>query len=191
MARASVLRWQIWLADSDPPIWRRFQVSDQATLHHLHQVLQRVMGWQDKHLHAFEIRGDRYAPPFDPPLEDTQDSTTVTLADFKFEPNSRFTYRYDFGDGWLHLLTLEGTLTADESLPVPHCLEGERACPPEDCGGVWGYEELLEQLSNPDDPDYEALLDRVDADFDPEFFPIEAVNQQLQNLASHSHQPSD
>lgn len=182
MAKASILRWQVWLADSDPPIWRRFQVSDQATLHHLHQVLQRVMGWQDSHLHAFEIKSDRYAAPFEPPLEDTRDSTAVTLADLNFEPSSRFTYLYDFGDGWLHLLTLEDILAADESLPVPHCLEGERACPPEDCGGVWGYEELLEQLGNPDAQDYEELLDRVGVDFDPEAFSVETVNQQLQSL---------
>ncbi|MEO0984072.1 MAG: plasmid pRiA4b ORF-3 family protein [Cyanobacteria bacterium J06639_14] len=182
MAKISVLRWQVWLADSDPPIWRRFQVSEQATLDHLHHVLQRVMGWQNSHLHTFDIRGDRYAPPFDPPLENTQDSTAVALADFKFKPDSRFTYLYDFGDGWLHLLTLEAILDADESLIVPYCLEGERACPPEDCGGVWGYEELLEQLGDPEAPDYEELLDWLGGDFDPESFPVATVNQQLQAL---------
>ncbi|MGF1523219.1 MAG: plasmid pRiA4b ORF-3 family protein [Leptolyngbyaceae cyanobacterium] len=182
MAEASVLRWQVWLADSEPPIWRRFQVSDRATLDHFHQVLQRVMGWQNSHLHMFEIQGDRYAAPFDPPLDDTHDSTQVILADLKFQRDSRFTYLYDFGDGWLHLLTLEDSLPADNSLPVPHCLEGQRACPPEDCGGVWGYEEILEQLGDPDAPDYEDLLEWVGGDFDPEFFPIEAVNQQLRSL---------
>ncbi|MBE7379914.1 MAG: plasmid pRiA4b ORF-3 family protein [Leptolyngbya sp. SIO1E4] len=182
MAEAAILRWQVWLADSDPPIWRRFQVSNQATLDDLHQVLQRVMGWHNSHLHAFNIRGDRYAPPLDPPLADTQDSTAVTLANLNFKADARFTYTYDFGDGWLHLLTLEAILVPDASLPTPHCLEGERACPPEDCGGVWGYEELLEQLGNPDTPDYEDLLNWVGADFDPEVFPIEAVNQQLNQL---------
>ena len=182
MTTPMVLCWHVWLADSDPPIWRRFQVSDQSTLDELHQVLQCVMGWQNSHLYAFDIAGDRYAPLLDFPLEEAQDATAVILAELKLNPVYRFTYTYDFGDGWLHLLTLERTLVWNESLLVPHCLAGEQACPPEDCGGVWGYEELLEKLENPEDPNYEDLLDWVGANFDPEIFHIEAVNQQLQAL---------
>ncbi|NER80584.1 MAG: plasmid pRiA4b ORF-3 family protein [Leptolyngbya sp. SIO1D8] len=100
----------------------------------------------------------------------------------ELKAGSRFTYTYDFGDGWLHLLTVEDILPPDASLSLPCCVEGERACPPEDCGGVWGYEELLEQLGNFEDPDYEDLLEWVGADFDPEAFSTEVVNQQLARL---------
>jgi len=178
MAIARGVQWHVWLVDSEPPIWRRFQTSDQATLRELHEVLQRVMGWQDAHLHAFEWKANRYAPvQFG--LDDTQDTQATTLADFKLQVGAELTYTYDFGDGWLHLLTVEALPELDAGNHLPRCLEGDRACPPEDCGGIWGYEELLERLADPEDPDYEDLLTWIGPDFDPEVFDVDAVNQQL------------
>lgn len=180
MTTAQVMRWQVWLADTDPPIWRRFQVHDQVTLETLHQVLQQVMGWQNTQPYRFEIRGDRYAPPT-VSLENTLDSTTTTLASLDVQADARLSYLYDFRDGWLHLLTLEAVLPTTPSDSVPSCLAGELACPPEGCGGVWGYEDLLETLGDPDDPDYENLLNWVGVDFDPTAFHCAQVNQRLQN----------
>lgn len=180
MASAAPLQFHVWLLDSDPPIWRRFQISRQATLDDLHTTLQIVMGWDNSHLHAFEVRGDRYASPFPVPLEGTLDSTSKSLADFNFRKGSKLLYTYDFGDGWMHQLTAE--TPSDKSATLPVCLIGERACPPEDCGGVWGYEDLMERLADPEDPEYEELLDWIGPDFDPEAFDVGAVNRQLQKI---------
>lgn len=181
MVEPRFLRWQVWLADSDPPIWRRFQLSSQATLDGLHQVLQQVMGWENKHPYRFEIGGDRYAPNRDSSPEASRDAASVTLADLNFKLESRFTYLYDFSDGWLHLLTLEAILDADGASSTAHCLEGECACPPESCGGMWGYEELLEQIGSPDDSEDE-LADWLGDGFDPDYFDLQCVNQCLAAL---------
>lgn len=179
MAAGCVLRWQVWLADSEPPIWRRFQVSDASTLDDFHEVLQQVMGWQDLQPYQFALQGDRYALP-SASIQGSQDSTAVTLASLNIVLDTRLTYTYDFKSGWLHLLTLEAIFSLEATLPVPYCLDGERACPPEGCGGIWGYESLLEQLGDPEDPDYEDLLERVGADFAPEAFDAAHVNRRLQ-----------
>lgn len=186
MVTEKILRWQVWLADSDPPIWRRFQTSDQATLAELHQVLQSVMGWQNLHPYAFEIAGDRIPSPDSPTPAAARDLSQIHLADLPLAQDFRLRYTYDFKDGWLHLLTLEAILTAaDEgAAPVPHCLAGDRACPPEGCGGIWGYEGLLEQLSDVDAPGYDDLLEDTGGDFDPELFDLGAVNQHLRTIAA-------
>jgi hypothetical protein len=179
MAEAKILQCHIQLVDSEPPIWRRFRVSDQMLLASLHPVLQVVMGWQNSHLHAFKIGDIFYADPAPVPQEETHDSTSQKLADFQFSAGSQFLYNYDFGDGWLHQITVEHVLPLEAEAPSLTCIEGERACPPEDCGGIWGYEDLLERLEDPEDPEYEDLLDWVGADFDPEAFNVNAVNRQL------------
>jgi hypothetical protein len=148
----------------------------------LHPVLQIVMGWQNSHLHAFNIGGDDYAEPAPIPLEKTRDSTTQKLADFHFSTGSQFTYKYDFGDGWLHQITVEQVAPLAPEATRLTCLAGARACPPEDCGGVWGYEQLLERLGDPEDPEYEDLLDWIGLDFNPDAFDVNTVNQQLERL---------
>lgn len=178
MATPQILQCRVWLVDSEPSIWRRFEVSDQISLDDLHEILQIVMGWENGHLHAFAIGRDRYAAPFPMPLEGTLDSTSVSLASFRFKSGDKFSYTYDFGDGWLHQVRVDEVRPQSNEVKLPRCLEGDRACPPEDCGGVWGYEALLERLSDPEDPDFEELLDWV-GDFDPSHFSVEAVNAQL------------
>ena len=145
------------------------------------------MGWRNSHLHAFNIEGIFYTDPSPVPQENTHDSTTQKLADFKFSEGSQFLYNYDFGDGWLHNIIIEQILPLDTEMPPLMCLAGERACPPEDCGGIWGYEDLLERLGDPEDPEYEDLLDWVGADFDPDAFDVDAVNQQLEQLKLSSN----
>ena len=179
MANSQVLTCYVWLVDSDPPIWRRFQVDDQISLADLHPILQAVMGWEDSHRHRFQVRGDYYATPDPTPLEDTLDAGSKMLADFSFLPNEKFAYTYDFGDGWLHQITVEMQQPMTEPLTSPRCLAGERACPPEDSGGVWGYEDLLERFGDPDDPEYEELLDWLGGDFDSEKFDLQQINQRL------------
>lgn len=181
MTRSTYLWCHVWLVDSEPPIWRRFQISDRASLADLHRVLQVVMGWQNSHLHEFNVGGDRFAAASSTPRSDAQDSANRSLASFNFKPEEQFIYLYDFGDGWIHLITVESA-TSDDSLSLAQCLEGERACPPENSGGVWGYQELLEQLEDPEDPNFDDLLDWIGPDFDPEHFDCEQVNHQLSAL---------
>lgn len=178
----SILECHVWLVDSEPPIWRRFQISDQMSLASLHRVLQQVMGWQNSHLYDFQIGGDRYTDPWPSSLADTRDAATQKLADFQFTAGSKFIYNYDFGDGWRHQITVEKILPLASGAESLTCLDGERACPPEDCGGIWGYEHLLERLNDPEDPECEDLLNWIGLDFDPDAFDVQTVNCQLQML---------
>ncbi len=180
---ATVIRWRVWLVDSEPPIWRCFQVGDDCTLADLHRVIQQVMGWENRHPYRFVVRGDRYGDPQQLPTATDPDAAQVTLAQLALQVGDRMTYHYDFQDGWLHLLTVEGIVAPSESTPTPHCLEGDRACPPETCGGIWGYEEVLERFNDPEDPDYLELLDWL-GNFDPDAFDRDQVNQRLRSLTS-------
>lgn len=188
VAIAQIYQLKVTLVDSQPPIWRRFWVPDCCTLSELHQTLQLVMGWQNAHLHEFEIGGDRFGIPdpdgFD---NDIGDQSTVTLKDLALAASATFRYTYDFGDGWLHQVLVEKVLSPSEAQgPYPQCLKGKRACPPEDCGGIWGYEDILSRWDDAGDPDIEELIDWLGGDFDPEAFDLAAINQRLkplQNLA--------
>ena len=173
--RAHDLVLHVVLRDLDPPIWRRLRVPDRLTLHQLHRVLQLAFGWLDYHLYEFtpgtpardrSARGTaamrvRYGEP-DPEWDDpadveTRDSRQVTLRDLALRRGGRLTYTYDFGDDWTHDLTVEEVIAAPEPDDgVPMILDGARAGPPEDAGGVSGYERLLGVLADPHDPEHEA-----------------------------------
>ncbi|MFV1981024.1 MAG: plasmid pRiA4b ORF-3 family protein [Rhodothermia bacterium] len=160
-ASKRLYQFKITLTDMEPPIWRRIQVKD-CTLDKLHEHIQTAMGWTNSHLHQFKIGGLLYG---DPQLlsEGFQDDPEVVnsletrISEIVPENGSRFalTYEYDFGDGWKHEILFEGCLRADRSTQYSLCVEGERACPPEDVGGVRGYQEYLETLSNPDHEEWD------------------------------------
>lgn len=182
--RPAIFQLKVTLVDSQPPIWRRFLISSLATLEDLHQVLQLVMGWKGAHLHGFEIDHKHYGDPSPEALgDDVQNQASVTLAMLTLGVKNKFRYTYDFGDGWLHQILVEEILTSDEiEGPLPRCLEGKRACPPEDCGGIWGYEDMLSRWDDPSDPEAIELIDWIGGDFDPEAFDLAAVNQNLKPL---------
>lgn len=173
--------WQlkITLVGSKPPIWRRVQVPATLTLAQLHRVIQQVMGWEDCHLHLFQLHGEQYGV-LDPALQDAfpvLDEAGYTLHSLNLGEKSRFSYEYDLGDGWMHTLVVEKILETDCAVPV--CLAGKRACPPEDCGGIWGYEQLLDTLSNPADPEHAALQEWLGGPFDAEAFDLKAIHDRL------------
>ena len=177
---------KIKLKDIRPVIWRRIQVKGNTTLHKLHDILQVTMGWEDDHLHEFEIGGRRFGPPADGFAgldfgEAVVSDKKAKLSDVLPEKKSKLLYTYDFGDGWRHDVTVEKILPAEKGRQYPVCLAGERACPPEDCGGPWGYAHLLEALKHPDDPDNEELLEWA-GDFDPEQFDIDQINKWLRRI---------
>ncbi|PSN18251.1 hypothetical protein C7271_13530 [filamentous cyanobacterium CCP5] len=167
MTSAAVqLQIYVEIVDSDPAIWRRLRIPAKATLQDLHQLLQAAMGWHNRHDHQFKTEASEQA--------------TVTAVFSQDIPE--LLYLYDRSDGWLHRVRLEQTLSMPDG-PAPVCLEGEMACPLEGSGGVWGYEELLDRLNDPDDPEYVDLWDRIGGDFDPDYFDLSAANQRLSALA--------
>jgi hypothetical protein len=164
-----------------PPIWRRIVVPGDAMLAKLHTILQVTMGWEDYHLHCFRIGEARYglADPEDFDLGEI-DEATVTVAE-AFSASPKGAYDYDFGDSWEHELVVEKT-TSPEPLKFAVCLDGKRSCPPEDCGGTWGYGELLEALGDPSHEEHDDYVEWAGEDFDPESFDLAGVNASLQRL---------
>jgi len=182
-ARLGVKAWQleIVLQDIDPPIWRRVVVTDDTTLHGLHEVIQVAMGWTNSHLYMFEIDDARFTDLdiMDDPNPDDRDSRTIRLSDLGLTNGASFLYEYDFGDGWSHMITLERIQEVEEGTVYPCCVAGARACPPEDCGGPPGYENLLSILADPQHPEHEEFRRWAPKGFDPESCDVKSVNAAL------------
>ena len=171
---------KVTLNGSKPPIWRRVQVQGDITLAKLHSILQVVMGWQDYHLHAFRVGGMEYGQP-DPDLlmrSDKSEKLNQLISGEKF----RFSYQYDFGDSWEHVLQVEKILPPEPGAHYPRVLAGKRACPPEDVGGIWSYSEFLEAIRDPEHPQHEELLEWVGGEFDADAFDLEAINRKLAKI---------
>jgi hypothetical protein len=170
---------------SKPPVWRRIAVPSGLALDVLHEVILRAMGWDGGHLHVFTAAGEEYGVP-DAELG-YADERGVTLGEVLPRPGGTIRYTYDFGDGWEHDVVLEKVLPAGSGAVGPSCLAGKGACPPEDCGGVWGYADLKEILADPDDEEHKDLLEWLGldsaADFDPAEFRLDEVNARLSYLA--------
>jgi hypothetical protein len=167
-----------------PPIWRRIQVRGDASLFKLHKIIQASMGWEDYHLHQFIVGEEYYASPSpdDPWLMETKNEKRAKL--FKIAPaeKARFVYEYDLGDSWCHDIFVERIFHPDEELKHPICLAGRRSRPPEDCGGIGGYDEFLEAVRDPKHPDHEDMLTWAGGDFDPERFDKEEINRLLSKI---------
>lgn len=167
----NIYQFKITLIGSKPPIWRRIQVQD-CTLDELHGHIQNAMGWENCHLHQFDIKGKYYGDP--ELLQDYTcgDSTMTNLSQILPSTGKRFKfkYEYDFGDCWKHEILFERTLPANPEAIYPLCVAGARACPPEDCGGLSGYSYLIEAILDPEHEEHEIMLDWVGGQFDPEEF---------------------
>lgn len=176
---------KITLQWSRPAIWRRVVVRADMRLDHLHNVIQIAMGWTDSHLHQFVLGQEFYGEP--DPGGDAFGTATLnekryTVADLAPAAKKKFTYEYDFGDGWNHEVKVEKVLPPDPGLEHPVCLAGEHACPPEDCGGIGGYYNLLEALADPKHPDHEDLKDWIGGEWDAMRFDQDEVNTILKRL---------
>ena len=181
---SKIFQFKIHLFDIKPVIWRRIQVLSTDTFANFHDIIQNSMGWKDCHLHEFFITKNTNvhrigtSDEYDDFGEPTEDEMRVTLSKIFTQEQQKVVYVYDFGDDWRHEIILEKILSADEK-PYPRCIDGERACPPEDCGGPWGYENLLEILGDPKHEEYKNMMDWC-GKIDPEAFSIEATNKLLQ-----------
>ena len=177
---------RIALRRTKPPIWRRVLVPPSMHLDTLHHLIQVVMGWEDSHLHMFHKGKRRYSRP-GPWDNDWRESATSRHLDERRHRISQLlkrekdwmTYMYDFGDSWEHKITLQKILPYDPTVRLPACTGGRRQCPPEDCGGVWGYHEMLDALKDPNAPDHEDMSEWIGELFDPEVFSPQAVDMVL------------
>lgn len=170
------LQLRLHLVDIDPQIWRRITVPSSLTLTELHAVIQGAMGWQDYHLHMFEIAEKRYEIPESDavgPEPGVKDERDFKIGDLVKEGDA-FSYEYDFGDGWRHAVHVEDTIPANDGSAI-QCLAGERACPPEDCGGPFGYPDFLDALANPKHPEHENILAWAPG-YEPELFSLSQAN---------------
>jgi len=171
-------QFKITLKHTKPPIWRRILVPGDLTFWDLHVAIQDAMGWCDCHLHQFEVFDPRKRrvvligmPDDETPMgEQTLPGWKVPVARLLTMNHPRALYTYDFGDGWDHDVVLEKVLPQDPSQKLPQCVGGRRRCPPEDCGGPWGYRELLAAMADPNHEEHEALLEWLGGDFDPDDF---------------------
>lgn len=166
---------KVTLCGIRPPIWRRLLVPARHTLAQLHKAIQAAFGWEDDHLHVFIVFGEEYGPR-DPEGEMEVRSERVALTRLGLEPKDKIRYEYDFGDDWVHDITVEKILAPTEPCTIPVCLAGKRSCPPEDCGGTGGYEELLEALDDADHPRHGEFLEWLEDDWDPDWFSLDYVN---------------
>jgi hypothetical protein len=182
-AAGQVYQLKITLRGIKPPVWRRAQVND-CTLAKLHDIIRTCMGWDDYHLHEFDIGGERYGDPrqwqddFGGEVE-VGNEGKVKLGQLVAQGIKKFTYVYDMGDNWGHTIQVEKVLDAEPGARYPRCVAGKRACPPEDCGGPWGYGDFLGAIQDPRHERHEELLEWVGGEFDPEAFDIEAINEGL------------
>ncbi|BCJ67238.1 plasmid pRiA4b ORF-3 family protein [Polymorphospora rubra] len=177
-----IFQLKVSLSDVSPPVWRRVLVPGGYTLDRLHRVLQHAMGWQDCHLHSFDIGGQQYGEP-DPDGELTlRDELDVRL-DGVAAKGTRFLYTYDFGDWWEHEIVVEDVFGAEPGERYPVCVDGGRACPPEDVGGAFGYEQFLTAVSDPGHPRYAELHMWIGRPFDPWTFAPDRVTTLLRHLA--------
>jgi hypothetical protein len=173
-----MLQLKVTLQEIKPPIWRRLAVPSSCTLADLHLILQIAFGWLDYHLHSFTIGKVDYGP-HDPEGWTETASERITLGKLGLSRKQKFSYEYDFGDSWVHLILVEDTSELNGPPASPTCLAGKRARPPEDCGGPWQYPELLKALANPGHPEHDESLEWVGGSWDPEAFDLDAVNQAL------------
>jgi hypothetical protein len=158
----------------NPPVWRQVLIPAAYPLNRVHRAVQAAMGWENCHMHAFQIGKTTYGP--DPEDElGYADETKARLADVA-RVRTRIGYEYDFGDGWEHELVVEARTVAKDGRAYPACIAGEGACPPEDCGGVYGFAELKEVLAGPDSEERDEMLEWIDEDFDPSHFDLAAAN---------------
>ena len=174
-----IYQLKITLAGVRPPVWRRLRVPSSINLKNLHQILQVALGWTDSHLHAFEVAGQTYGTPHSEYPNATRNEARVRLNEVLLKEKDSMLYEYDFGDGWEHKVVLEKIIPSTPDLSAPSCIAGARACPPEDCGGVGGYEEFLEAIRDPFHPEHEAMLEWIGGDFDPKYFDLDEVNDEL------------
>ncbi|HWG99566.1 MAG TPA: plasmid pRiA4b ORF-3 family protein [Pilimelia sp.] len=177
-----IFQLRVALRDVSPPVWRRLLVPGGYTLDRLHRAIQYAMGWHNCHLHSFDIDGAQYGEP-DPDGELALRDEIDYRLDAVVGKGSRFLYTYDFGDWWEHDVVVEDVFAAEPDEAYPTCADGERACPPEDVGGAYGYAQFRTALVDPEHPEHAAMREWLGRPFDPEAFDVSRAATLLRRLA--------
>ncbi|MDQ6849350.1 MAG: plasmid pRiA4b ORF-3 family protein [Actinomycetota bacterium] len=178
--KTRIFQLKIQLTGIRPPVWRRVLVPGEIDLGELHDVIQTAFGWTNSHLHQFEIGTARFGTP-DPDwgMADMADESRAKLFRVASE-GDRLRYSYDFGDNWVHHVTVEKVLDAEPGTRYPTCSAGRRACPPEDVGGPWGYGDFLEALADPKHDEHEQWSEWIGGgSFDPDAFDLTSTDAAL------------
>jgi hypothetical protein len=166
------------LGVTKPPVWRRLQFRADTTLNHLHEMLVAAFGWQDYHMHCFSSGPEEFGVP-DPELGFI-DERHVTLGELIGGVGDRLRYTYDFGDDWQHEIVVEELLDPDPEIHYPVLVAAKGACPPEDCGGPWGYAELKDILTNPSHGQHQDMLDWLGLNHASEFHPAAVATDDIE-----------
>jgi hypothetical protein len=169
-----------------PVIWRSFVVEDSLSLEDLHNVIQIVMGWGNCHLYEFDIFGMRFGVPSEDGFDDydIENAKKVKISKLKLNEKDKFGYIYDFGDDWNHTVTVEKILPGESPYDGPFCIEGERNCPPEDCGSIPGYEDIVNAMKNKKSKEAKEFIEWLGEPYDSERFDLDEINKRLKY-----HQP--
>jgi hypothetical protein len=183
---SKILKLKIQLQGvTKPPVWRKIEVSAEDTFYDLHHIIQGAMGWYNAHLHQFIADYHQYIglPSPDDDFMEMTDSREVKIGEILKTVKSKIVYEYDFGDSWEHLITVEAISDAEKEVEYPRLLQGKGACPPEDCGGCWGYENLKEAVKDPKHESYENLRDWLELEegevFDPTAFDLKEHQSEM------------
>lgn len=181
----SIYMIKILLLETQPSVWRQFLVSSNITLHSLHLVVQDIMGWTKSHSYKFQIDKNTYAnsdPGSGFNKKEFIDSRKTVFEHVINQKGETFRYEYDFGDSWNHMLLIEDIFKPKPGKKYPVCVSGERACPPEDCGGIHGYADLLNIIKEPSNEQYLDTITWLGGHFDPDLFDTQLVNRKLRSL---------
>jgi len=185
----NIIQLKITLKETKPPVWRRILVHKDTTFFELHHIIQITMGWFNYHLFEFDINRNKIGEPnkefdfFDG--VDVIESSTVTLDSMIKSLKQNFSYEYDFGDGWQHQISVEKFLPIDSSINYPICLKGKLSCPPEDCGGIGGYYQMLNVLDDKNHPEHEEMIEWLGGEYDSEYFDKDEANDELAVLEDY------
>ncbi|MBN2379862.1 plasmid pRiA4b ORF-3 family protein [candidate division WOR-3 bacterium] len=184
MKSEQIYQFKITLKDVKPSVWRQVLIPANSTFWELHVAIQDAMGWNDTHLHEFKVKDPGSGGMHRIGLPDNENEAgretlpgwSVRIDQYFISVGTSANYWYDFGDDWMHIIKLEKILPREKGSSYPVCIGGERACPPEDCGGPWGYAELLEAISDENHERHDDILEWLGGGFDPEAFDPKAVS---------------
>jgi len=174
---SKILQLRITIIDSKPEIYRVILLEDSLTFYQFHLVIQMAMGWKNAHLYEFYFKNQRIAEYYDFEPNNSIDPEDIIISDIFTELGEKILYCYDFGDNWQHEIKIERNSFGIVNHQLPICIDGEGSCPPEDCGGIYSYYQMLDVLKDPTDSEYQDTLDWVGEDFDPNYFNKDRINQ--------------
>ena len=175
----NILKLRIKIPDIEPEIWREILIKNDITFKKLHEIIQLSFGWTNSHLYNFDVNGILFSMP-DKEFENNDLDAKNKITEFLIEKGQKALYTYDFGDYWEHEIEIVDVLKKEKGIRYPKCLDGRRNGPPEDCGGIPGYEDVIDALTSKDKSEYEDLLEWL-GDYDPEKFDIDKINKAILN----------